>query len=472
MVEQIAGNPDDWGFRTFAVGSEDARWRDVPVLQFKRQGRGPWAETGRINWTDETWFESGLAMLAVTLAMLERELPPETMPVAHDVRASHESGAHFVVTKDAAMLSARDLPGLREVNVVTPIEAGVLMGAWSRATGRNGLFSHWVAGDSMSYWALTRGITPGGWSAFGAFVRGSRVFERGDRIQSLAQSMFTRLDYMVEALDDLFVLWQRDVTNPVIDDISNLLDGALLRGWAVQDNVALLVSNWFGVGLQQPERISLHERLWRKAIRAHSTEGGRIIHALEPWRQVLRATESLRHHAVHRESFGSIRVQTADGQEHSRIFLPARVSADLRQDLRSAGLQPIHWGLEDQVEAHDVHHTVDHGGGFFEEFDEMDGGGAFLDPVPFTAQFVASVAGLANALFLSLHPETDPRLPVRLRTLAATPSNEKWASPEMAWRLILTSPLSGLILGRSSGATPVTSLTRSQLPSPEAASSP
>jgi hypothetical protein len=250
---------------------------------------------------------------------------------------------------------------------------------------------------------------------------------------------------LTEALDDLFVLWQREVTNPVIDEMANQLDGVLLRGWAIQDNVALLVSNWFEVGLDRPKQVSLHERVWRQSVRDHSAEGERVIASMESWRQLLRGSEPLRHHAVHRERLGPIRVQSGDDDPDARIFLPATVSSALRQDLRSAGADPGQWGLGEQIVAHNVHHSVDHGSGLVEEFDELDPGGAFLDPVPFSAQFVAAVAGLANAAFESLDPASDARLPDAFRVLARTPPDEKWATPEFAWKSILASPLSGLV---------------------------
>jgi hypothetical protein len=445
VVGQITEASEDWGLRAFAVGDDAPRWRGVPVMQFLRRGVGPWSEAGRIQWDADKYFESGLAMLESTVEFLRSQLSEHTMAAAHDVRAAYDAGAQFVVSSDRAILKARSVRGLHEVNVLTPLEAGVLMGAWSRATGRNGLFSHWASGDFMYYWALARALTPAGWPAFGAFIHGRRVFPSGDRLEALAQSILTRIDYLVEALDDLYLLWQREVTNPVIEDITNLLDGILLRGWAVQDNAAVLISTWFGAGLDDPARISLHERAWRKAVRDSGPGAAAVIDAVQPTALRLRASQTLRHHAVHRETLSAMRVRRENGDEEASIFLPAPVSSDLRTGLQSAGEKPQDWGLDDEIAPHLVQHSVDHGNGYVEEFEAEGFGGAFLDPMAFAARFIATVAQLANDLFGSLQPAEDPRLPEPLRSRALRSEREPWATPEVGWQLVLASPLSGLV---------------------------
>jgi hypothetical protein len=442
VIVQIAEQADDWGVRPFAIGESVPQWRGLPVMEFARDG--PWSETGRIRWDATTESVSGLTLFESTHEILGRTLSERAMVGAHDVLAAHEAGAYFVVSKDKDLLRARDLVPLREANVLTPLEAGVLIGVWSRATDRYGLFSHWVAGDFMYYWALARGLTPAGWPAFAAFVHGSRVFPRGEQLEALAQSILTRLDYLVEALDDLFTLWQREATNPVTEDVGNLLDGILLRGWALQDNVAVLVSTWFGVDTDDPRWISLHDRRWRKAIENVGPAAAAVIKAIQPTASRLRASQVLRDHAVHREVLRAMSLRREDGDERTTLLLPSVISRELRTGLASAGAKPQDWGLDDEIAPHAVHNRIDHGGGYVEEFDEPSLGGAFLDPMTFAARFVASVAKLANEVFGAIAPASDPRLPEQLRARALRSDREPWASAEVGWQLALTSPLSGL----------------------------
>jgi hypothetical protein len=138
-------------------------------------------------------------------------------------------------------------------------------------------------------------------------------------------------------------------------------------------------------------------------------------------------------------------VRYDDGEPEVRIFLPAPISSEVRSGLESAGETPLNWGLDDEILPNRGHHSVDHGGGYVEEFEEEGGGGAFLDPMAFAARFVATVAQLANDLFRSVQPAADPRLPDSLRSRALRSEREPWATPAVGWQLILTSPLSGLV---------------------------
>lgn len=445
VISQIAEQPDDWGVRPFAVGAAAPVWRGLPVMQFDGDSTAPWSESARIQWDATTKSVSGLALFESTREILRRSLSERDMVAAHDVLAAHEAGARFVVTKDRHLLECRDLVPLLDVNLLTPLEAGVVMGVWSRATDRNGLFSHWAAGDFMYYWALARALTPAGWPAFAALVHGSRVFPNGDRLEALAQSILTRLDYLVEALDDLFVLWQREATNPVTEDVGNLLDGILLRGWAVQDNIAVLTSKWFGIATDDPRLISLHDRRWRKAVRDVSPRAAAVLDAIQPTARLLRASQTLRDHAVHREVLRTMRLRREDGDERATFLLPSVLGGELRTGLTSAGERPQDWGLAEEIQPHTVHNTIDHGGGYVEEFEGPSLSGAFLDPMAFAARFVASTAKLANAAFAAIAPESDPRLPEPLRARSLRLDREPWASAEVGWQLVLTSPLSALV---------------------------
>ena len=79
-----------------------------------------------------------------------------------------------------------------------------------------------------------------------------------------------------------------------------------------------------------------------------------------------------------------------------------------------------------------------------EKWDEIEQGGAFLDPLPFAARLVAHVAELTNEVLKILDPSADPRIPAEYLSRISTPGPETWASPSGAAVARLASPVSGL----------------------------
>lgn len=355
----------------------------------------------RVRWneTNESW--GGMLALGGFREWAERTLPRAAHRSAREVLAAHELGAHIVVTTDRHLLRLRTNARLRDVNLLSPMELGPLMGVWARVTGAGGSFAHLHLSRSLYYWSLARAVTPAGWPAFGAWVHGERTFPRGRLLLDLAQSVLTRLDFLLSKLDEMAVVWQREVNNTTGDLMAALMDDVLLRSWAIQDNLALLVGHWFEIELREDAAWSLTNPRWRKAIRAAGAGATLevIARALGP----IPASEQLRHHAVHRASLSSTRFEGEAGVE-ARIRLVAPLSSDLRSSLLDGGQQPESWGLSEEKPAQLVHYSVDHGDGLREKFEAEEPGGAFLDPMPFCAQLVASVAFLANAVFEVLDP--------------------------------------------------------------------
>jgi hypothetical protein len=317
VVDQLVERAGDWGFDRFACGGDQDDWRGVPMLVIERI-QDMDIEQSRINWGGGRTSTSVVPPAHGSLAVQLRGRTEKSRRVCRDALAAFGAGAHLVVSTEEALLRLRDEGGLRECNVVTPLEAGVLIGVWARATGRGGTFAHWVSADHIYYWALSRAVTPAGWPGFAAFVRGNRVFPDGQRIEALAHSILARLDFLVEALDDLYAAWQRDTNNPTIDEIGSLFDTIVLRGWAIQDNVALLVGLWTGINLSRPTDWSIHSNDWRGAVRRSGQAGRRAIDMMQASRLRLLATLGLRHHAVHREALGIVNLVSEEGTEVTR----------------------------------------------------------------------------------------------------------------------------------------------------------
>jgi hypothetical protein len=294
----------------------------------------------------------------------------------------------------------------------------------------------------MYYWALARALLPAGWPAFGAWVYGSRVFPRGPLLVELAQSVFARLDVLLSTLDEMVVVWQHEVNNDTLDRMAALMDNVLLRVWAIQDNLALVIGRWFEIDLAEEGAWSLHDKRWRKSIRV--VGAGAVLKRIAGPLGPVRASEQLRHHAIHRESLGGIRSVGEAGTE-ARIRLPAPLSTKVRASLQSAGQRPEAWGLGEETPPQVAHREIDHGDGLREAFEAEDPGGALLDPMLFSAQLTASVARLANTVFEILDPAKDPRLPAAMRERVRRAPAARWASAEAGWKFVLTSPLAGLV---------------------------
>ena len=157
--------------------------------------------------------------------------------------------------------------------------------------------------------------------------------------------MLSRLEILVRSSDTLVGLWLRDFGNETMDLIAAEFDNVLLRVWAIYDNLALLVGRFLRVELEDRSRWSLVSKPWRQAIRGSGERGQRMLKALDPLMPRIRVSHELRHHAVHRESLGTLRVQTDEGQA-GRIKLPARILAAVKAELIAMGESVTYWGIE------------------------------------------------------------------------------------------------------------------------------
>jgi hypothetical protein len=360
------------------------------------------------------------------------------------VEALAAEGARVIVTLDDSLLAHRDSSRLREMNLVTPGELAVLVGVWSRATGAGGLFHGERPSSAMYYWALARALTPAGWPAFGALVHGQRFYNSGVELMQLGGSVLSRLEILVRSSDTLVGLWLRDFGNETMDLIAAEFDNVLLRVWAIYDNLALLVGRFLRVELEDRSRWSLVSKPWRQAIRGSGERGQRMLKALDPLMPRIRVSHELRHHAVHRESLGTLRVQTDEGQA-GRIKLPARILAAVKAELIAMGESVTDWGIESEFGPHEVRVNSNHGGGLVDEYVYQDPGGAYLDPVVFGVRLIGCAAEVTNSVFAALDPVSDPRLPPEYRTRAVDREVPSWATPEAVRAEVLFSPLAGTV---------------------------
>ncbi len=361
--------------------------------------------------------------------------------------AAHRLGADVLVTLDERLLANRDGPLLSGWNLLTPEEAFVAVGAWTRSLGMGRPDDPATGGNFVYYWAVARGLTPHGWAAYAAWVTGEHDVPGWQTSADLAGSVFSRLDCVIRSLDEMYRLWQRRTNNETIDAMQAEFDVAVLRTWAIHDVLALLS----GTHLQFPldprhgAKWGFLAHDWQAAARK-VPRGSDLLATVAAFAPRLRLSQELRHHAIHRAQLATMSVH-GDGQSRAlpekRIRIPAGVLARMKRSLDQIGDPPRAWGIGDEVRAHTLPVTVRRREGWEDSYEEPSEGWALLDPVPFAIRMVAAAAELADKVFEVLDPASDPALPERLQALVRRIPEDYPFRPRDLAAAILSSPLAG-----------------------------
>jgi hypothetical protein len=355
-------------------------------------------------------------------------------------------GADIVVTLDPQILAIRNDPLLQGLNVMTPEEAFLLAGVWSRVVHNAFCQGPVTYNNGLYYWALTRALTPASWPGYCAFVRMRWRGDDGPVLLELASSILDHLTAINRALDRLVVLWQCDTSNDTISELFDEFERVVLGTWAVYDNVALLAGTYFGISLTPRTAWNVRDKGWRKAVEgtgeARARSLAQLIRADQPR---FEASEQIRHQLAHRARLSPVRQITGSGgrqEEEPRIWLSGEAFVAFENALARMGVSPDTWGVAARLPAGKLKvNEVSEGPSVWIEVDRE--AQALVDPVVLAIRLASHAAGFANASFRILDPLSDPRMPDR--SLCAGAPSEEWATPQAASLEILSSPLSGLI---------------------------
>lgn len=355
-------------------------------------------------------------------------------------RALARDDCHLVITTDTGIISRRDTQ-FRELNLVTPEEAMVIVGAWCR-TVHEAFLPSIRCNTGMYYWSTARGLTPAAWPAFEAWNGLERTISDGPEISSLATSVLDGLSRLLRGLDRMIALWQCETNNDTNDELYAEFVHLVFDAWAIHDNLALLAGRYLEIDLT-PKHSPAWELVttkWRQSmVRKGQTDARatRVLDYLDTRLNVINALREVRNDLAHRARGRMFTVLDArGGVSEPGISIDGDVLDRLEQTLANEPGGFARWGLG-AIQSEAVVPVSTTTG---ESWQETHPRSADLDVVRFAALLTAHAAQLVNELCAVLAPASDPRLPA-----GGAPSVlPDWGTPEVAKLNTTTSGIAGL----------------------------
>lgn len=362
-----------------------------------------------------------------------------------ELEALAAHGADVIVTEDPTLVANRDHRLLRELNLMTPAEAGVVIGAWTRAI-HQAFITYAGVNNGLYYWAAARAVTPAAWTAHCAFVHGARALPDGGELVDLSGSILDHLKAMFGGLDRVLATWQCGTNNDTSDELLHEFVQLVLAAWSVHDNIALLSGRYLAIDLQPKHgpMWELAKKAWVESMRrraATDERAGRMVGLIEDHLRYIEALRDLRNHLAHRARDRMIHIHSTGGEpDYSRFVVKGEFLSQLRDRLATTPEGAEAWGFEQIVDYGDVEVTDVSTG---ETYVEAMGRRSMLDLVLFAARLVAYVALLANETYRSLEPSADARIPHREKCDGSRPAH--WGTPEGATSVVAFSGVAGLV---------------------------
>lgn len=354
-------------------------------------------------------------------------------------------GADVLITERKELLALRADPLMSGVPIYEPKDAFVIAGLWSRAQDRAFVHGPVFVNTGLYYWSLARALTPAGWPAYCAFVRGQHTLDGGPSFFDLASSALDRITSAARALDYLTTLSLGSVTNDSNDEILDALVAIVINVWGAYDNMAVLAGTYLNVELDRRDRPkwSVLRKEWLIALESCSDQRAkRIAELVRRQRYWFEVSEQLRHQMLHRARVRSMTFQYST-ERQCRVQVEGDVWMQLKAAIRGLGHDQADWGVGVVWKAGTERVTVVGGDIETEAYDIVRGERAFVDPSILAPRLVAHAGRFCNDVFAILDPRSDSRIPKASE--CDGPPNEFYFSAEGANAAIASSPLAGLV---------------------------
>lgn len=352
-----------------------------------------------------------------------------------EIEALSAVGADLIVTADTDLLGLRDEGPLRELNMLTPGEAAVVVGTWSRAI-HNAYVPPVGVNNGLYYWALARAMTPAAWRGFAALAAGRATINYGEEVFDLAESVLDHLSSMCRSLDQLVALYECDHNNDVVDELLDEFDKIVTGAWSIYDNLALLSGRFIDIDLNRarlhgPEWTPLSAKWSASMTRAAASDGraAGVLAAIAGRQPYLEVSHKLRHTLRHRARSRPIRTRRGlTGRDEVRLWIAGDTLAATIGAVTSLGHDLADWGIELL--------DVPTAAGALEQR-------GWLDFAQFAPRVIAHAGWLANEIFKALDPASDPR--ISLPPTSGTVPNEPYFRPAGAKFEVAFSALADLV---------------------------
>ncbi len=361
-----------------------------------------------------------------------------------EIEALVALGSDLVVTSEPALLAVRDQHLARGLNLMSPEEAFVIAGVWSRVTHAAFIGGSWGTNVGSYYRALAHALAPAAPPALSRLANLERTECGGRTLFDLVDSILRRLASSCRALDRLVATWQCVTDNDSLSELLDELDRVVLNSWAIYDNLALLLTERFAIPVRSAADVSLVSAKWRRKLRASG--GAALDEIVEAHRPHLMASHEVRHQLVHRAALLPITEASSGGKGGTPLvwFEGNDLLGNLAASAQELGQNVADWGVRQVFEPgpEDVvilgNDGAEHGSYTIERERR-----ALVDPLTYGLRVAADAATLSRLLLASFLPFIDDS-PTPGQS-GATAAGYDWFLPGAGRVAILSSPLSGLV---------------------------
>jgi hypothetical protein len=317
-------------------------------------------------------------------------------------------GADLIVIVSDVLTRVCDLDSLRSLNLMTPEEAMLVIGVWSR-TVHKAFIGPMTVNNGLYYWRLA-GIL----NTAARRTRKPRTTRRAGPAVDDGERMGSTVDnskMMLRTLDRLLATWQCEANNDTLDEMLDDFAYIVMAAWTIHDSLAIIAGRSLEIDLRPPRspKWNLLNEQWRAAVRQKANDDGaavEVLRLLDRYRPSMEALRLLRNEFAHRPRDRMVQFQHQGDPDEGLLPIQGELLSALERHLGNTPEGLLPWGLGPILERSEVMAT-DINTGLQSHLTEPRR--AFLDVVPFAIRVTAYTARLANEIHGVLFPSAYAR---------------------------------------------------------------